>query len=99
MRLPLLLLFVLIYCCFGCSSCCCSSSFAGLQNAGSLNLIPSRVPFLFIQTRFVFHVCTRGSTVSLVASICLYYVLGNYGHARIQRGRPPTTVEPPLYLV
>ena len=50
--------------------------------------------FLFIQTRFIFHV-PLGSTVSHLRSR-LSYILGNYGHARSQAGRQPAAAKPPL---
>ena len=35
---------------------------------------------------------------AFTASICQYYILGNYGHARSQGGRQPATAKPPLYF-
>ena len=54
---------------------------------GSLNPIPSSVLFLFIQTRFIFKVCTPWQYARIAASICLDYILGCYGYARSQGGR------------
>ena len=42
-----------------------------------------------------------GSTVAFTASICLHYILGNYGHARGQREllyRCTTIYIPGMYL-
>ena len=39
-----------------------------------------------------------GSTVAFTVSICLYYILGNYGHARSRGGRQTTATKPPLYV-
>ena len=64
---------------------------------GSLNLIPPSVFFLFKYDLFSMY-APLGSAVALSASICLYYLLGNYGHARSQGGRQPAAVKPRLYL-
>ena len=89
-----------------CRSCWCSKPVLLLQllllfivacqmakiAAGSLNLIPSSVFFLFVQTRRIFNVCTLGSTLITVVftySIWLYYILVNCGHARSQGGCEP----------
>ena len=67
--------------------------------AGSL-FIPSRVFSLFIQTRIIFNVYMYPlavlTAVAFAASICLYYILGNFGHARSQGGRQPAAAKPPL---
>ena len=64
--------------------------------AGSLNLIPSVGSFLFIlkHVLFLMYVPLDG-VVAFTASICLYYILGNYGHARSHGGRQPTAAKPP----
>ena len=59
----------------------------------------SSVFFLFIQTRFIFNV-PLVSAVAFTASICLWYILGSYGHARSQGGRQPAAGSPPcIYYV
>ena len=65
--------------------------------SGSLNLIPSRVFLLFTQTQFIFN--APSLAVAFTALICLYYILGNCGHARSEVGRHPTAAKPPLYHV
>ena len=54
--------------------------------AGSFDLIPSRVFFFVIQTRYIFRCIYLGSTVAFTDSVCLYYIFGSYGHARSQGG-------------
>ena len=39
-----------------------------------------------------------GSIVAFTASICLYYILANHGHARSQGGRQPAAPIPPVYM-
>ena len=53
--------------------------------------------FLFIKTRFFFNV-PLGSTVAFTPSICLWYILGNFGHARSQGERQPASTNPPLCI-
>ena len=71
--------------------------------SGSLNLIPCSFSFLFIKTSlFVMCVCTPLVVLSLLRprfSICLYYVLGNYRHARNHGGGQPAAGHPPLYTI
>ena len=94
--LPLLLLLLCmsVYCCC-CTSCRLLLLFVivcrmAIFFAGSVNLTPSVVMFLFIlKTRKKITNVPLGSVVAFTASICLYYVLGNYGHARSQGGRQP----------
>ena len=66
--------------------------------AGSVNLIPSIVLFLFILKHDLFSMYAPiGSAVTFTASTCLYYTLGNYGHARSQGGRQSAAAKPPLH--
>ena len=70
---------------------------------GSLDLIPSSFFILVKHGLFLMYV-PLGSTVAFTASICLCYILGNYGHARSQGGRQPAAAKPPcapynMYLV
>ena len=39
-----------------------------------------------------------GCTVAFTALICLYYILGNFGHAQSQGGRQSAAAKPPWYL-
>ena len=39
------------------------------------------------------------SVVAFTASICPYYIFGNYGHARSQGGRQPAAAKPPVYNI
>ena len=67
---------------------------------GSWNLIPPSMLFLCIQAPkclLLIHV-PFGSAVTLTVSICLYYILGNYEHARSQIG-PARHGEAPLCTV
>ena len=97
--------------CCRCCCCCCAPVLLLLQKllsvivrrtaktvAGSLNLMTSNVFFLFIQTQFIFDVCTTplGSTIEFTALICLYNILGNCRHARSQGGHQPAALKPPL---
>ena len=53
--------------------------------------------FLSLQARLIFNVYVPlGSTVAFTASICVYYILGNYGHLRSQSWRQPAAAKPPL---
>ena len=53
---------------------------------------------LFIETRYIFN-APLGSTVAVTVTICLYYILGDCGHARRQGGRQPATLKPDLYHI
>ena len=61
--------------------------------AGSLNLIP----VLSFSSFNLYFKLSLGSTVAFTASICLQYILGNYGHARRRGGRQPAA-KPFLYI-
>ena len=80
------------------AACCCSSSCAGWPKivTGSLNLIPSSVFFLSFKHDLFLMYLPLGSTVAFTASICLYYILGNYGHGRSQGRRQPAAAKPRL---
>ena len=55
--------------------------------------------FLSLQTRYIFNTCTPpSSTVAFTASICLPYILGNYGLAR-SRGRRQPRGEAPVVVI
>ena len=47
--------------------------------------------FLFKRDRFFMYVPLGSTAVAFTASICLYYILGNYG-------RQPAAEKPPLYM-
>ena len=67
--------------------------------SGSLNLISSIVfVLLIIKDDLLFLYLPLGSAVAFMASISLYYILGNYGHAQGQGGRHPVAAKPPLYI-
>ena len=91
------------------TECCCCSVCCYTAVVAAAAAVHHRVPdgnkcfwfieadfsvfFLFIQNN-VFNV-PLGGTVAFTASICLYYILGNYGHARSQRGRHSATAKNP----
>ena len=92
--------FVFLYCC-----CCCGQRLLFVIVcrmakivAGSLSLIPSSVFFSLHSKHdlFLMYVPLGSTNVAFAASICLYYILGNYGHARSQGGRQPAAANPPL---
>jgi len=89
--LPLLLLLCLLQhsrCC--CSICCCSSSCAVWQKLLLVHRIWFHSVLSFSSNTIYFLTdVPLGSTVAFTASICLYYILGNYAHARSQGGRQP----------
>ena len=94
-------------CCCCCSVCC----YTAVVAAAAVMLLPAavrhRVPdgqiwcwfiesdpsvfFLFIQTLFIFD----GTPWQYSVSSRFACILGNYGHARSQGGRQPTTARPP----
>ena len=53
--------------------------------------------FLFKHGFFLMYV-PLGGTLAFTASILLYYIVANYGHARSQGGRQSAAANPPLYL-
>ena len=81
---------------------CCSSSCAGWQDLVLVERDSIQCSISLHLNTIYFYVCTHvplGSTVACTATICLDYILGNYGHARSQGGRQPAAPNPPLYQV
>ena len=63
--------------------------------AGSSSPIPSSALVLFKHGLFLVYV-PLGRTAAITASICLYYIVGNYGHARSHDGRQLAAATPSL---
>ena len=91
-----------LYRCCCCSSCCLLVLFVIVCRmaivAGSLNLIPVFYFSSFKHDLGLMYV-PLGSTVAFTASICLYYILGNFGHARSQGGVSPPRRSPPCIYI
>ena len=78
---------------------CCSSSCAGWQDLVLVERDSIQCSISLHLNTIYFYVCTHvplGSTVACTATICLDYILGNYGHARSQGGRQPAAAKAPL---
>ena len=89
--------------------CCSACSYTAVV-AAAADAVRHRVPHgknccwliesdsiqCFLSWKTIIFIVPLGCSVAFTASICLYYILGNYGHAWSQGGRQPAALKPPL---